>query len=72
MTSTYTKVLTEIAHDMVPISRLDGNWAASNTGLVAGERKSPLVGSLFDKRLTKEMLEATSPVTARRPIRHRL
>ncbi|MEL6984472.1 MAG: MBL fold metallo-hydrolase, partial [Actinomycetota bacterium] len=46
----------------------DGGWGWSNAGLVAGGEGSLLVDTLFDLRLTAEMLDAMSTVTAGRPI----
>jgi glyoxylase-like metal-dependent hydrolase (beta-lactamase superfamily II) len=47
----------------------DGGWGWSNAGLVAGAARSLLVDTLFDLRLTREMLDAMHPFTSARPIR---
>jgi glyoxylase-like metal-dependent hydrolase (beta-lactamase superfamily II) len=41
-----------------------GGWGWSNAGLVVGDGTSLLVDTLFDLRLTAQMLEAMAPVTA--------
>ena len=43
-------------------------WGWSNAGLVVGDGASLLVDTLFDLRLTREMLDAMAPVTAAAPI----
>jgi glyoxylase-like metal-dependent hydrolase (beta-lactamase superfamily II) len=42
----------------------DGSWGWSNAGLVVGDGTSMLVDTLFDLRLTREMLDALRPHTA--------
>jgi cyclase len=46
----------------------DGSWGWSNAGLVVGDGASLLVDTLFDLRLTKEMLDAFAARTAAAPI----
>ncbi len=46
----------------------DGSWGWSNAGLVVGDGRSLLVDTLFDLRLTAEMLEALAAHTAGAPI----
>jgi cyclase len=46
----------------------DGSWGWSNAGLITGSRTSLLVDTLFDLRLTREMLEGIRPVTDAAPI----
>src|SRR5215204_7616683 len=46
----------------------DGSWGWSNAGLVVGDGASLLVDTLFDLRLTAEMLEAFGPHTRTAPI----
>ncbi|HEX4903577.1 MAG TPA: MBL fold metallo-hydrolase [Acidimicrobiales bacterium] len=46
----------------------DGSWGWSNAGLVVGEGASLLVDTLFDLRLTREMLDGFAPLTAPNPI----
>lgn len=46
----------------------DGSWGWSNAGLVAGDGVSLLVDTLFDLKLTAEMLAAMQPVTRVAPI----
>jgi glyoxylase-like metal-dependent hydrolase (beta-lactamase superfamily II) len=46
----------------------DGSWGWSNAGLIVGEGRSLLVDTLFDLRLTAEMLDAFGPASAGAPI----
>jgi glyoxylase-like metal-dependent hydrolase (beta-lactamase superfamily II) len=48
----------------------DGGWGWSNAGLVVADRRALLADTLFDLRLTREMLEAMRPLTGRSPIAH--
>ena len=60
----YTKGLHEIADGVWAYLQPDGGWGWSNAGLITGDGSSLLVDTLFDLRLTAEMLDAmraTSP-----------
>jgi cyclase len=60
----YSKGLHEIADGVWAYLQPDGGWGWSNAGLITGGGSSLLVDTLFDLRLTAEMLEAmraTSP-----------
>ncbi len=46
----------------------DGGWGWSNAGLVVGEGASLLVDTLFDLRLTQEMLDGFAALTRGNPI----
>lgn len=59
----YTKGLHEIADGVWAYLQPDGGWGWSNAGLVTGEGSSLLVDTLFDLRLTGEMLDAMRRVT---------
>ena len=59
----YTKGLHEVADGVWAYLQPDGGWGWSNAGLVTGGRSSLLVDTLFDLRLTGEMLEAMRHVT---------
>ena len=64
----YTKGLHEVADGVWAYLQPDGGWGWSNAGLIAGDDESLLVDTLFDLRLTAEMLEqmrATTPSAAR-------
>ncbi len=64
----YTKGLHEVADGVWAYLQPDGGWGWSNAGLIAGDDESLLVDTLFDLRLTAEMLEqmrATTPAAAR-------
>jgi cyclase len=60
---TYTRGLHEVADGVWAYLQPDGGWGWSNAGLVTGERSSLLVDTLFDLKLTGEMLEAMRRVT---------
>jgi glyoxylase-like metal-dependent hydrolase (beta-lactamase superfamily II) len=47
----------------------DGSWGWSNAGLIRDGEASLLVDTLFDLKLTREMLDAMKPVTSGAPIR---
>jgi cyclase len=64
----YEKGLHELADGLWAYLQPTGTWGYSNAGLVAGEDTSLLVDTLFDLRLTREMLDAMRPMTRTRPI----
>lgn len=64
----YTKGLHELGDGLHAYLLPDGGWGFSNAGLVTGEGVSLLVDTLFDLKLTREMLDAMAPITATRPI----
>ena len=59
----YEKGLHEVAAGVWAYLQPDGGWGWSNAGLVAGDGSSLLVDTLFDLRLTGEMLEAMRRTT---------
>lgn len=59
----YAKGLHEVADGVWAYLQPDGGWGWSNAGLVTGDGVSLLVDTLFDLRLTAEMLEAMRRVT---------
>jgi glyoxylase-like metal-dependent hydrolase (beta-lactamase superfamily II) len=65
MVGGYTKGLHEIGDGLWAYLQPDGGWGWSNAGLVAGDRdgESLLIDTLFDLRLTAEMLDAMRRVT---------
>ena len=65
---TYEKGLTEVAAGVFAYLQPDGGWGWSNAGLVVGDDDSMLVDTLFDLKLTAEMLETMSSVTGTKPI----
>jgi cyclase len=67
-TAQFTKGLHEIGDGLWAYLQPSGTWGYSNAGLVAGGGTSTLVDTLFDLRLTREMLDAMAPVTATSPI----
>jgi cyclase len=46
----------------------DGSWGWSNAGLIVADGVSLLVDTLFDLRLTQQMLDAMAPLTRSAPI----
>jgi glyoxylase-like metal-dependent hydrolase (beta-lactamase superfamily II) len=59
----YTKGLHEVGDAVWAYLQPDGGWGWSNAGLVADGDASLLVDTLFDLRLTAEMLEAMRAAT---------
>jgi glyoxylase-like metal-dependent hydrolase (beta-lactamase superfamily II) len=65
----YDKGLVEVADGVHAYLQPDGGWGWSNAGLAVGAEDSLLIDTLFDLRLTSDMLDAMSPLTDTRPIR---
>ena len=59
----YAKGLHEVADGVWAYLQPDGGWGWSNAGLVTGDHASLLVDTLFDLRLTGEMLDAMRRMT---------
>ena len=66
----YTKGLHELGDGCFAYLQPDGGWGWSNAGLLVGDGQSLLVDTLFDLRLTAEMLDAMAPHAAVAPISH--
>lgn len=64
----YTKGLHEISDGCFAYLQPDGGWGWSNAGLLVGDGQSLLVDTLFDLKLTGEMLGAMRPHTRNAPI----
>ncbi len=64
----YTRGLHEVAGRVWAWTLPDGGYGWSNAGLVAGDRASLLVDTLFDLALTREMLGAMRDITSSAPI----
>jgi glyoxylase-like metal-dependent hydrolase (beta-lactamase superfamily II) len=64
----YRRGLHELADGVFAYLQPDGGWGWSNAGLITGDGTSMLVDTLFDLRLTREMLDAMRGVTRRHPI----
>ena len=65
---TYTQGLHELGNGSYAWLQPDGGWGWSNAGLVCDSGESLLIDTLFDLRLTREMLEAmrrAAPAAAR-------
>ena len=59
----YTRGLHEVADGVSAYLQPDGSWGLSNAGLVVDGDASLLVDTLFDLRLTREMLDAMRRAT---------
>jgi len=68
MTVPFVKGLHEVADGVHAYLQPDGGWGWSNAGLIEGNDASMLVDTLFDLRLTREMLDSMSALTTKRPI----
>ena len=55
---TYRKGLHELGDGLYAYLQPDGGWGWSNAGLVVGGEQTLLIDTLFDLRLTEEMLQA--------------
>jgi glyoxylase-like metal-dependent hydrolase (beta-lactamase superfamily II) len=64
----YRKGLHELGAGLFAYLQPDGGWGWSNAGLITASGTSLLVDTLYDLRLTREMLDAMASVTARHPI----
>jgi cyclase len=60
----YEKGPVEVADGVWAYLQPDGGWGWSNSGLVSGADTSLLVDTLFDLRLTDEMLQSLRKVCA--------
>jgi len=68
MSVDYTKGLHELGDGLWAYLQPRGQWGYSNAGLIAGDADSLLVDTLFDLKLTADMLEQMRPITRTRPI----
>lgn len=64
----YTRGLHEVGDGVHAFLQPDGGWGWSNAGLIVADGSSLLVDTLFDLRLTAEMLAAMRPLFARGPL----
>ena len=64
----YERGLHELGDGLYAYLQPDGGWGWSNAGLVTAQEASLLVDTLFDLKLTHDMLDAMAPVTDSRPI----
>lgn len=67
-TVAYTRGLHELGDGLYAYLQPDGGWGWSNAGLITAGGTSLLVDTLFDPHLTRAMLAAMEPITARNPI----
>jgi cyclase len=63
--STYVRGVHEVADGVFAYLQPDGSWGWSNAGLVVGDGRSLLVDTLFDLKLTREMLDQMAPIAGR-------
>lgn len=68
MSSDYSKGLHELGDTLWAYLQPSGTWGYSNAGLVSGDGHSLLVDTLFDLKLTREMLDEMKSITSTRPI----
>ena len=68
MNVAYEKGLHELGDGLHAYLQPDGGWGWSNAGLITSGDTSLLVDTLYDLRLTQEMLEAMAPITVGAPI----
>ena len=61
--------LVELSEGCLAYVQPDGSWGWSNAGLVVGDGASLLVDTLFDLKLTQQMLDSFVPFTRTAPIR---
>src|SRR5579885_3409535 len=64
----YTKGLHDLGNSVYAYLQPDGSWGWSNAGLITDGGQSLLVDTLFDLKLTREMLDAmrrATPAAAR-------
>ena len=61
--------LVELSDGCLAYVQPDGSWGCSNAGLVVGDGASLLVDTLFDLKLTQQMLDSLAPFTRSAPIR---
>ncbi len=64
----YERGLHELGDGLYAYLQPDGGWGWSNAGLITADGTSLLVDTLFDLSLTRDMLSAMAPITARNPI----
>ncbi|MCW2991193.1 MAG: beta-lactamase domain protein [Solirubrobacterales bacterium] len=64
----YERGLHELGDGLFAYLQPDGGWGWSNAGLITAGGTSLLVDTLYDLRLTQEMLDAMAAVTAEHPI----
>jgi cyclase len=60
--------LREVADGCHAYLQSDGSWGWSNAGLIVGDGVSLLVDTLFDLKLTRQMLDSMQPITLASPI----
>jgi cyclase len=68
VTTTFQKGLVEVGDGVHAYLQPDGSWGWSNAGVVVGSGASLLIDTLFDLRLTTEMLDRLDPIIAADPI----
>jgi glyoxylase-like metal-dependent hydrolase (beta-lactamase superfamily II) len=67
-THTYSRGLHELGDGLHAFLQPDGGWGWSNAGLIVADGASLLVDTLFDLKLTAEMLEAMAPHLEHNPL----
>lgn len=62
------KGLREVADGVWAWIAASSTWGYSNAGLIAGNDASAMIDTLYDLRLTQELLDAVAPLLAGRPL----
>jgi len=65
----YNKGLAPLGSGCYAWMQPDGGWGLSNSGLITGSGVSLMVDTLFDLRLTQQMLDGLRDITDSRPVR---
>ncbi len=68
VTAEFTKGLHDVGNGCFAYLQPDGSWGWSNAGLIVGDGQSLLVDTLFDLRITSDMLDAMESHTKRAPV----
>ncbi len=68
MSVPFTRGLHRVAEGVHAYLQPDGGWGWSNAGLIEGDGTTVLIDTLFDLRLTAQMLAAMDGITSDRPI----
>src|SRR5919108_623654 len=66
--SDYTRGLHDVGDGLYAYLQPDGGWGWSNAGLITADGASLLVDTLFDLRLTQQMLDSMAPITDDHPL----
>jgi glyoxylase-like metal-dependent hydrolase (beta-lactamase superfamily II) len=68
MSGSFEKGLAEVGPGLWAWLQPSGTWGRSNAGLISDAGESLLIDTLFDVKLTREMLDAMGPIVGDAPI----